>query len=285
MKKSLVLLALAAFCFTNADAQKQIGGDKTIEAEFTPFGSTPISNYGIRGRLFTSETMAIRAQVNIATSKSRDVIGLANTQPFLAPEDDRLNPELYSTVRSSYVGIMPGIEFHTDGTDNLSPYIGGVLDIGFGSDSQEDERWGPNDIDNVADYEKWVQWSETWSRSWSRFGIGAVLGFDYYFVDNLYMGAEIMVGFGSMKYNEWEYEVTDDVAYSLAYSGFTDDNIDALPTDWNQTMTEFGAPWPSPYASLNPDGDGTLVAPFERDGNGFGMNAQGTIRLGWIIVQ
>lgn len=255
MKKSLVLLAFAAFCFTNADAQKQIGGDITLEFELTPLGSTPITNYGIRGRLFTSETMAIRAQLNYGANTMRTVINQPNTLPPDIALDDQLNPELHQIDKASTFGIMPGVEIHMDGTDNLSPYVGGVLDIGFGTNSGETEMWGPNDIDNVVDYEKWVKWSETWTDTWSRFGIGAVLGFDYYFVDNAYLGAELNVAFSSFNYKDIVFSTSDDVAYSLYASGNTDDNIDFPPNV------------------------------IQGDMSAFGMVTQGTIRLGCIFKQ
>jgi hypothetical protein len=255
MKKTLVLLAFAAFCFTNADAQKQIGGDITVEFEFTPLGSTPIGNYGIRGRLFTSETMAIRGQINYGASTMRTVIDQPNTLPSDISLDDQLNPELHQIDKSSSFGLMPGVEIHMDGTDNLSPYVGAVIDFGSGKNSQEIEMWGPNDIDNVVDYEKFVQWSETRTDTWSRFGIGGVLGFDYYFVDNCYLGAELNVAFSSYNYKDIEFSTSDDVAYSLYATGNTDDNVDYPPNVIQGDMSSFG------------------------------MRAQGTIRLGCIFKQ
>ena len=255
MKKLLVLLACTAFCFTNADAQKQIGGDITLEAEFTPMGNAPISTTGIRGRMFTSETMAIRANINYGSSTMRTVINQPNTLPDGIALDDQLNPELHQIDKSSSFGLSAGVEIHMDGTDNLSPYIGGVVGFQSGKSSGETEMWGPNDIDNVVDYEKFVQWSETYTQTSSAFGIGAVLGFDYYFADNIYLGAEMGVGFQSTNQKDIVHSVSDDVAYSLFASGNTDDNVD-----------------------LNPN-------VIQGDMNSFGVAAQGTLRLGWIFKQ
>jgi len=255
MKKILVLLACTAFCFTNADAQKQIGGDITLEFEFTPLSDSPLDTYGIRGRLFTSETMAIRAQVNYGSSTMRTVLDQPNTLPSDIALDDQLNPELHQIDKSSSFGLMPGVEIHMDGTDNLSPYIGGVIGFEAGTNSMETEMWGANDIDNVVDYEKFVQWSETYTETWSSFGVGAVLGFDYYFADNIYLGAEMTVGFAKTNYKDVVHSVSDDVAYSLNASGNTDDNVDLYP-NWIQG-----------------------------DESAFGVGAQGTFRLGYIFKQ
>jgi len=255
MKKILVLLACTAFCFTNADAQKQIGGDITLEVEFTPMGNAPMSTTGIRGRLFVSETMAIRANINYGSSTNRDVIDQPNTLPSDIALDDQLNPELHEITKSSLFSLSPGVEIHMDGTDNLSPYIGGVIMFATGKSSDETEMWGPNDIDNVVDYEKFVQWSETFTRTQSTFGVGAVLGFDYYFADNIYLGGEINVGFGKTNFKDEVHSVSDDVAYSLSASGNTDDNVDLLP-NW-----------------------------INGDQSAFGIAAQGTLRLGWIFKQ
>lgn len=257
MKKLLVLLACTAFCFTNADAQKQIGGDITLEFEFTPLSvnDTPLNTAGIRGRMFTSETMAIRANINYGSSTTRDVIAQPNTLPSDISLDDQLNPELHTIDKSSLFDLSAGVEFHMDGTDNLSPYVGGVIGLGRGTNSMETEMWGANDIDNVVDYEKFVQWSETYTDTWSTFSIGAVLGFDYYFADNIYLGAEMGVGFMSANYKDIVHSVSDDVAYSLFASGNTDDNVDLDPNV------------------------------IQGDMSAFGVQAQGTIRLGYIFKQ
>ena len=257
MKKILVLLACTAFCFTNADAQKQIGGDITLEFEFTPMSTVnaPMSTTGIRGRMFTSENMAIRANINYGSNKTRTVIDQPNTLPSDIALDDQLNPELHQIDKSSVFGLSAGVEIHMDGTDNLSPYIGGVVGFQSGASSTETEMWGANDIDNVVDYEKFVQWSETYTQTSSAFAIGAVLGFDYYFADNIYLGAEMGVGFESTNHKDIVHSVSDDVAYSLFASGNTDDNVDLDP-NWIQG-----------------------------DMSAFGVEAQGTIRLGYIFKQ
>jgi hypothetical protein len=239
MKKTLVFVAFAALAFTGAKAQGPIGGDHILELSFTPLGNSPISMSGISYQMYLSEDMAICLGLNIASTTNNTVIDQPNTLPEAVSKDDQLNPELLQIDKTFAFEIEPGIIKVMTATDNLIPFFGLKMDIGMGSSSGETEMWGPNDIDNVADYEKYVKWSQTYTDKWSRFGIAAVAGFNYYFVDNLYLGAKFSLGWSKMNYKDTVFSTSDDVAYSLYVSGFTDDNVD-LPPNWiNGDMSAF----------------------------------------------
>jgi hypothetical protein len=268
MKNLLVIAALAALTAApmSMDAQKQIGGDKIIEANFTPFsaGQPVISISGLKFRMFTSETMAIRLNFLLGTSKVTSV----NTQPGADPEasgapDAQLNPELYTYDKTFDFGIQPGIEFHMEGTDRLSPYVGAVLDIAIGSSSTEVEDWGPL---NIADHDALTQssygkFSRTDKNGTFRFGIIGVLGVDYYFADNIYLGAEVGIGFSTTNTKDSEITYSNQTAFQV-----------------NQTPV--GVPIGT-EANLVELEDPTINGGM----NNFGPSANAAIRLGWIIAQ
>jgi hypothetical protein len=257
MKKNLLFLALAMFCFVGMQAQKQVGGDKVLELNVAPLGGTPVglSSGGLLIRMFTDETTCLRAGIFLGGSTDKVVTAQPNTLPEIAPDDDRLNPELYDISKAFDLSIQPGIELHMDGTDRLSPYIGGMIDFGMGSTSMESEMWNANDIDNLADFEKYVVWSFTEKDSYTRFGVFAIAGTDFYFADNIYFGFEMGFGFSSMSYGDTEYETSDQVAYSLYETGGSDDNVD-------------------------------LPSPLKNDKmSAWGPTVNGRFRVGWILTQ
>ena len=242
MKKNLLFLALAMFCFVGLKAQKQVGGDKILEVNVTPLGGSPVNLApgGLQIRIFTDENTCLRAGVFIGGSTDQTVTAQPNTLPEIAPADDQLNPELYDITKTFDLSIQPGIELHMDGTDKLSPYIGGVIDFGIGSTSMESESWGANDIDNLADFEKYVVFSFTEMDRYTRFGVFAIAGTDFYFADNIYFGVEAGFGFSSMSYGDTEFETSDQVAWSLQQTGGSDDNIDLPSPVKNDKMSSWG---------------------------------------------
>lgn len=247
MKKAMFLFAAALIGVTSVQAQKQIGGDKNIELQFAPLGGSPIAVSGIRFRTFLDESSAFR--VNLFVGSTTDKSVLAQEGEFSAANP--VSPILYQTDKTFDFSIRPGYEIHFDGTDRLSPYVGAEIEFAMGNTSSEVENWGPNDVDNAGEPEKYVVWTETAKDKYTRFGVNLVTGFDFYFADNVYLGAEM--GFGFSKTNEGDstVELSDLVAYNLA---------NFLPSDED-----------APAAIVN----GSTSA--------FGPNVNAKIRLGWLF--
>ncbi|MCB0760429.1 MAG: hypothetical protein KDC12_02825 [Flavobacteriales bacterium] len=270
MKKLLVFAALAALTLApmSSEAQKQIGGDKIIEANFTPFsaGQPVININGLKFRMFTSENVAIRLNFHLGTMKEVTV----NTQPGAADivagaPESALNSELNTIDKTFDFGIQPGIEIHTEGTDRLSPYIGGVLDIALGSESTEEEFWGPLSVadHNNQAYSNFGVFSRTAKDGYFRFGIFGVLGVDYYFADNIYLGAELGIGFSNTSYRDTEFSYSNDAAYGIKVA--TDGTLGTTIDEDNL-----------------PDNEDPVINGKE---NHFGPVANAALRLGWIIAQ
>lgn len=229
MKKVILSIAIAFAAAVSADAQKQTGGEKNLEVQFAPLGGNPVSISGIRLRLFNSEASAIRIGFNIGGTSSSEITQEADN------DTDAL--ELSSTDKTFNFSIRPGYEKHFAGTDRLSPYVGAELLIGIARTTEivEDQY-----ADNGGDQQ---MLTTTTKGGTTTFGINAVAGTDFYFADNIYLGAEI--GFGFSRSKDGESETT----YENAPDGF-EDSTSILN---NQTNS------------------------------GWGPNFQGTLRLGWLF--
>ena len=180
MKKVLIIAAAALFIGSTASAQdvmKQTGGEQNLEFLFSPLGGSPIGINGIKYRKFTSATTAYRATV---------FLGFGSTTTKTLGGGSTGEDELLATKSNYDISIRPGLEFHFLGTDRLSPYYGGEALVGYGGKAQKDDRvyGADNTIKNV----------KTSSQSSLTLGVNAFAGMDFYFADNIYLGAEL--GFG-----------------------------------------------------------------------------------------
>ncbi|MBX2972856.1 MAG: hypothetical protein KF797_07130 [Flavobacteriales bacterium] len=179
MKRVLFVAALSAGVAGTASAQyKPAAGEKTLEVNFAPLGGTPVSIGGIKLRSFGSETTAFRVGV---------FLGYGSTSKVTQDEDSQAQlVELKDKNSTTTINLQPGIEKHFAGTDRLSPYIGGVLNIGFGMTSKREES-------QVANQGVGAKITKGGSLD---LGINAVAGFDYYMAEKLYLGTEIGFGVG-----------------------------------------------------------------------------------------
>ncbi|MEZ4798884.1 MAG: hypothetical protein R2809_03720 [Flavobacteriales bacterium] len=273
MKKKIFFIALALTATTSMFAQKQTGDEKNLEVQFAPLGGSPVSISGIRFRMFNSENTAIRIGLNIGGSTTTTV----NSQPTERTSGSGSIvsvPELYDTDKSSTIALRVGYEKHFDGTDRLSPYIGADLSFGIGRSSFEREYFGPNTADqlNNNDVANFSTWTMTRKEGSTMFGINAVAGFDFYFTDALYFGAEIGFGFQSNKLKDVEVEVSDESAYIYAeadndFSDFSD--VATFDLVNGNTVVK--------YNTIIGDGSGDYKT------FNWGPVFQPTLRLGWLF--
>ena len=132
MKRVFLLTALAVGSIGISNAQyKPAAGERTLEVNFAPLGGTPVSIGGIKYRSFSSETTAFRVGVFLGFSNTTKVTQDENSQTQML--------ELKEKNGSTTISLQPGIEKHFAGTERLSPYIGGVLNIGYGMTSKKEE--------------------------------------------------------------------------------------------------------------------------------------------------
>lgn len=274
MRKVVFLFAAALFCLAGTDvqAQKQIGGDKNFEFNFAPLGGNPIGINGIRFRYFNSENSAIRATIFVGGTRSEDPYADVDAVEFELGDQTYTNGERLNDIESTFdFTIRAGYEKHFDGTDRLSPYIGGEIDFGSGNMKTTQERFtltGTQEGDNIVASSP-VLWELTETTPYTRFGVNAVAGFDFYFADNIYLGAELGFGFSRTNTGDSEFEFDNDNAYFFGISG--GQSITAS----NGDDAEFYAP--------GGDGNGVDVPTLNGTMQAWGPTVNGAIRLGILI--
>ena len=181
----LVLLAVFTVGYTQAQQNKQVAGSKNLEVLFAPLGGSPIGIGGIKYRSFSSETSAFRVTVFVGLQSDKGIDQVFDNADALI--------DLTNKNGQFNISVRPGIEKHFTGTDKLSPYVGGELLLGFSSEKQTDDLY---DEDEDKVYES------TQKDGSLTFGLNAVAGVDYYFAQNIYLGAEFGFGFAFDKMSD-----------------------------------------------------------------------------------
>ncbi|MDZ4823062.1 MAG: BT1926 family outer membrane beta-barrel protein [Flavobacteriales bacterium] len=221
MKKSILLIAIALLMsFDYATAQKQVGGDKNFELEFTPLGNTPVGISKLRFRSFNGDgTGAIRVGLWVGGTSVETVTAQPGTSGDPLDAD---SPELLTTNKTFAFEICPGYEMHFDGTDRLSPYVGAQIVFGTTSDSEEIEIFSRT---SFSDDEEQGVWTTTSTDGTSSIGFSLLAGFDYYIHDNIYLGAEMYFGYKGTKIKDGQMEASNLDAYRLYYGIPEDDEV------------------------------------------------------------
>lgn len=191
MKRTLLFTAIALLGAGTAAAQyKPAAGERTLEVNFAPLGGTPVSIAGIKYRSFKSETSALRLGV---------FLGHGTTTTVTQDEDNTASlVELKDKKSNTTISIQPGIEKHFAGTERLSPFIGAVLNLGYGMTTERVE----SQVQNNGVGAKITKGGAL------DIGLNAVAGFDYYVANKLYLGTEI--GFGFAMHSDLTKKVTWD---------------------------------------------------------------------------
>ena len=184
MKEICLASALALFGAVNAQEYKSGNGDVTVDFGLTGgLGNTGVnlseSRGGItpggvlKGRYFLSERTALRGTFAIENASTTDK---SNSNPLL--EDVRKTNKFRFDI-----GL--GLERHFNGTERLSPYVGGDLYVGF--DSQKTKNTvTPNGSSSTV--------TEVKGPNYFRIGLRGVFGADYYFAKRVYLGVEAGLG-------------------------------------------------------------------------------------------
>ncbi len=199
MKKTVLILALAIGA-TGAFAQdfKPAAGSKTLEFGFTP---QAISMSGIQFRMFKTETMAYRMGLYIGFMSGSEV----DAQATAAVGTTAARNELKTKTSSFEIDLTPGVEMHFAGTDQLSPYWGGILDIGYKMSSEVVDGEAETDPTKASNVQTTTTKNED---GFLRFGAGLVFGTDYYFAKKFYLGVEGGFGFAFTKNSDIHTEDT-----------------------------------------------------------------------------
>lgn len=163
---------------------KPEAGNVSAEVNFTPFGGTPIGISYIRGRYFLDDLIALRAGVTFAFQ----AINLpANT--------DLVTYSGGGSVVSW--GILPGIEFHFEGTRRLSPFVGVQLDLlarHAGYTQTTTPTGGSASTFTVNGAANSGTGADMSRANYFNPGVSGLLGCDFYFAKHIYIGTEFGIG-------------------------------------------------------------------------------------------
>ncbi|MCB0772372.1 MAG: hypothetical protein KDB93_03270 [Flavobacteriales bacterium] len=179
MAGTIILAAVA----TTMDAQAQYrpaGGEKNLELMLAPLGGSPITMAGIKYRSFSSANKAMRLGVFLGFDNKTTILQDADSEAKML--------ELKKKESSITIGVQPGIEKHLTGTERLSPYFGGYVDLSYTSKTKKEETQL-----NLNNDRQEVGYDQTKTGSLG-IGVNAVAGFDYYIAKSIYVGTEL--GFG-----------------------------------------------------------------------------------------
>jgi len=189
--KNVLLFALASFVSYLSSAQdstvtrfKPSAKNLTVEVNFNPFSSSPVSINYLRLRTFVTDRQAFRMGFSIGVRNQKAIENV--------------------TQSTFEINLRPGYEWHFAGTERLSPYVGLDGDFAIKSPSFSDERdaqtrgpiksisgaWDPNGTE----------------RGYTRFGANLLVGADYYIIKRLYLGLEF--GYGFQVINSSDISVT-----------------------------------------------------------------------------
>lgn len=190
MLVAVIITATLTTSAQNSDENLKAVSGLTTDVNFTPFnGESMITLDALNFRYFLSPAVAIRLGVHLDIYSDKFDNEESGDESVVAKS---------STI---LIGVHPGIERHFEGTNRLSPYVGGelIIDKFFAKASAEmgDNTYeikGATD-NNEPDFE---------NRAFLDLGLGAFAGADYYFSKNIYLGAEFGIALAYRSFGEVE---------------------------------------------------------------------------------
>jgi len=252
VQKIGIAIAIFAVCFSQQTlmAQKKClcpsKNNFAVELNFKPFGENVISFNQLQFKYRVADNVALR-------------LGLAlNNNKLKQTDDDYPDTEQQKyTGKENYTkfGVLPGIEYHFLKKSKISPYIGAEIsffknivnshyrDYTYGSyynpTGNYDTRYIPVEVDidgatrtisqgyyqTPNGYYSYIS-TEYTNRAYTSYGGHLLLGCDFYFMPNLYVGLEAGLGYDHTKYKKITVSVDNQAnpeiipSYTETNSGF-----------------------------------------------------------------
>jgi outer membrane protein W len=139
----------------------------------------------IKFRYFATDNFA--ARIGFQHNYSQDVYNVYGLGADFYPNVDSLGTQ---TLRSATTWISLGGSYHFSQMERLSPYIALDVLVGFGSQHEDWKDFSPNSgAPGDGDFTKGSN-AEVVTKN-NGFGLGLAAGFDYYFAENVFIGAEL----------------------------------------------------------------------------------------------
>lgn len=198
MKKLAILVGAIALTGSTF-AQKA-----TTDNPFSLEGSLNYSNGSgidwsaptIRMRYFLNDNIAGRLQIGLGDGQ-----GTPASESYTFYENgDGTGASGTSEIKRSQWMAQLGAEYHLAGTDRMSPYF--ALGLNFGGGSYN-ESWANSDGSSYVD-----GLSAEVAAKYSMFGVGLGAGMDFYVFENVYLGVELGLNYGSYNYSDATVDVT-----------------------------------------------------------------------------
>ena len=209
MKKIILTGCIAAFTFLGGNVNAQTYAEVEKPADATPWSIETLiainNNDGIkwnspalRARFFFNDKIALRLQLGIGDGSG---LAMAETNNFDEAGGDGVGVQ---KINRTALNIQIGAEYHFIGTQKLDPYAALGITFGMGSQKVEGNMVDPNFGSPV--YNEFVSYDG--KGGYGVFGASLALGADFYFVENVYLGLELGLGFGTRNAKESESNST-----------------------------------------------------------------------------
>ncbi|MDR1115848.1 MAG: outer membrane beta-barrel protein [Tannerella sp.] len=179
MNKYLIVLAMITVYVIAGNAQESsmesAKGGLSLEVGFSPLdvegNNIQLQNEQLRLIYSVSDKIGIRLGIGFNTSTESDDNGL--------PSDEWME----TTSKTSRIAFSPGIIYSFAGTEKLMPYLGAEAIIAAKSAT------------TIAEAKDFKQEIRNEGDLFNTFGLGVFSGFNYYFAERLYIGAEVGLAF------------------------------------------------------------------------------------------
>lgn len=168
-------IKLIAVCLltTSAFAQKANQGNFTSEIGVSLASTgTTINSFGLNGRYFLSNKMALVGGISGAYNKGTD--------HFMQNTDGTGAKGSFTSTNHNFE-VALGFQKHFQGTNRISPFIGADAFTNFTGLSKSG-----NNANNIRFMDNYTYTEESKTQ---RIGLRAAIGFDYWITQGLYFGA------------------------------------------------------------------------------------------------
>lgn len=194
MKKNVLLAFALFFGLSTANAQyKPDANTWSVELNYSPGGAEngkfEVSEYGAKVRYHMDDNLVLRLRLGVGID--RDI-----TTTYWKDLGEEKEYKTDNTDFTNAFSIMPGIEYHFDRFERVSPYIGGELGFIAGNMGTRKDN-SKND-----DYE--VTKAPAFG-----FDMRFVTGFDVYLCKGLYLGAELGLGYQYLSSGRGSHEISN----------------------------------------------------------------------------
>lgn len=195
MKKLAILVGAIALT-SSAFAQRPVDANPfSLEGGLSLTTGNTFAAPMIKFRYFATENIA--ARLGIQYNMSKDLANHYGLNSMGVETEDSLGTV---ETKSSLTWISIGGSYHFSQMAALSPYVALDIMIGMSSNSEVGTDDDGSSYVNGFNYET--------SSKGSGFGVGISGGFDWYFAENVFMGAELGLTFASWNDKGGDWSVT-----------------------------------------------------------------------------